>query len=188
VSEAQRPSGRTVLVGGGARSGKSAFALAYARRLGSRRAFVATAEALDDEMRARIDRHRGERGSAFTTVEEPRDVVAALERLAEVDVVIVDCLTLWLSNLLVGGATAALVRDEVEALAAVLARRRFVALLVSNEVGMGIVPETTLGRLFRDVAGWMHQRLARSADEIYLAALGVVLRLHPGPVERIEQP
>jgi adenosylcobinamide kinase/adenosylcobinamide-phosphate guanylyltransferase len=188
VPEAQRASGRTVLVGGGARSGKSAFALAYARRLGPRRAFLATAEALDDEMRARIGRHREERGSAFATVEEPRDVAGALERLPAVDVVVVDCLTLWLSNLVVGGASEGTVRDEVEALAAVLGRRRSTVVLVTNEVGMGLVPENALGRLFRDVAGWTHQRLARAADEIYLAALGVVLRVHPAPVQRIEAP
>jgi adenosylcobinamide kinase/adenosylcobinamide-phosphate guanylyltransferase len=177
-------SGRTVLVGGGARSGKSAFALTHARRLGERRVFLATAQALDEEMDARIQRHRQERGAAFRTIEEPRDVPGALASLEDADVVVVDCLTLWLSNLLVAGATAADVHAQVDELCRVLERRRFAALLVTNEVGMGLVPETPLGRLFRDLAGWTHQRLAASADEIYLAALGVVLRLHPGPVER----
>jgi adenosylcobinamide kinase/adenosylcobinamide-phosphate guanylyltransferase len=176
--------GRNVLVGGGARSGKSAFALSYARRLGERRVFLATGEALDDEMSARIRRHRAERGGAFLTVEEPRDLPGALARLEDADVVVVDCLTLWLSNLLVAGTAADEVRARIDDLAEVLARRRFNALLVTNEVGMGIVPETALGRLFRDLAGWAHQRLAAAADEIYLAALGVVLRLHPAPVER----
>lgn len=177
-------SGRTIVVGGGARSGKSAFALAYARRLGARRAFLATAEALDDEMEARIRRHREERGGAFTTIEAPRDLPGALERLAGVDVAVVDCLTLWLSNLLVAGAAASAIDEEVEALAAALARRRFHTIIVTNEVGMGLVPETPLGRAFRDVTGRAHQRLARAADEIFLAALGLVLRVHPGPVER----
>jgi adenosylcobinamide kinase/adenosylcobinamide-phosphate guanylyltransferase len=175
---------RTVVVGGGARSGKSAFALSYARRLGERRVFLATAEALDDEMDARIRRHRDERGGAFRTLEEPRDLPGALSRLDDADVVVVDCLTLWLSNLLVAGAGAGQVRASIDELAEVLERRRFATLLVTNEVGMGIVPETPLGRLFRDLAGWAHQRLAAAADEIYLAALGVVLRLHPAPVER----
>jgi adenosylcobinamide kinase/adenosylcobinamide-phosphate guanylyltransferase len=172
------------LVGGGARSGKSAFALAHAQGLGPRRAFLATAEALDDEMRARIARHRDERGTAFVTIEEPRDLPGALARSGPFDVVVVDCLTLWLSNLLVAGVASGLIHQEVEALAAVLAERRFHAVLVTNEVGMGIVPETPLGRAFRDLAGWAHQRLAALADQIYLAALGVVLRLHPAPVER----
>jgi adenosylcobinamide kinase/adenosylcobinamide-phosphate guanylyltransferase len=178
-------SGGLALVGGGARSGKSAFALARAQRLGPRRIFVATAEPLDDEMTARIARHRQERGGAFTTIEEPRHLPGRLAQLEDVDVVVVDCLTLWLSNLLVAGVTAGLIHDEVEALAAALAKRRFWALLVTNEVGMGIVPETPLGRAFRDLAGWTHQRLARLADEIFLATLGVVLRLHPPPVERV---
>jgi adenosylcobinamide kinase/adenosylcobinamide-phosphate guanylyltransferase len=172
------------LVGGGARSGKSAFALDHARRLGERRVFVATAEALDDEMRGRIDRHRQERGAAFATVEEPRALPRALQTLEGADVVVVDCLTLWLSNLLLADLGAPAIRGELEALVAVLAARRFHAVLVTNEVGMGLVPETPLGRRFRDLAGEVHQRLARVADEIYLAALGVVLRIHPAPVER----
>jgi adenosylcobinamide kinase/adenosylcobinamide-phosphate guanylyltransferase len=178
--------GPLAVVGGGARSGKSAFALAYAQRLGPRRAFLATAEALDDEMRARIARHRDERGGAFLTIEEPRALPGALAALEGVDVVVVDCLTLWLSNLLLAGMSPGAIHEEVEALATVLAGRRFGALLVTNEVGMGIVPETPLGRAFRDLAGFAHQRLARLADEIYLAAMGVVLRVHPAPVERVQ--
>jgi adenosylcobinamide kinase / adenosylcobinamide-phosphate guanylyltransferase len=177
--------GRTVLVGGGARSGKSAFALAHARGLGARRAFVATAEALDEEMRVRIDRHRDERGGAFVTVEAPRDLPGALAKLSDVDVAVVDCLTLWLSNLLVAGAAASAIEEQLDGLVAVLARRRFHTVLVTNEVGMGLVPETPLGRAFRDLTGRAHQRLARVADEIFLAALGVILRLHPAPVERV---
>jgi adenosylcobinamide kinase / adenosylcobinamide-phosphate guanylyltransferase len=177
--------GGVALVGGGARSGKSAFALARAQRLGPRRIFLATAEPLDEEMETRIARHRQERGGAFITIEEPRHLPDRLAQLAEVDVVVVDCLTLWLSNLLVGGVTAEPIQQQVEALVAVLAQRRFWALVVTNEVGMGIVPETPLGRAFRDLAGWTHQRLARLADEIFLATLGVVLRLHPHPVERV---
>ena len=178
-----------MLVGGGARSGKSAFALSYAQRLGERRAFVATAQAFDDEMSARIARHRDERGAAFHTVEEPLDLPGALLRLEDADVAVVDCLTLWLSNLLVAGTAPAAIHERVEALAAVLARRRFHTLLVTNEVGMGLVPETPLGRAFRDLTGWAHQRLVRAADEIYFAALGMILRIHPGPVERyLEEP
>jgi adenosylcobinamide kinase/adenosylcobinamide-phosphate guanylyltransferase len=175
--------GRNILVGGGARSGKSRFALGYARRLGRRRAFVATAEGLDEEMRARIADHRAERGDAFTTVEAPVELPRALAEL-DAEVVVVDCLTLWLSNLLVAGIPQAAIEERVEALAGVLGRRRFHALVVSNEVGMGVVPETPLGRAFRDVTGRAHQRLAGAADEIYLAAMGLVLRVHPGPVER----
>jgi adenosylcobinamide kinase/adenosylcobinamide-phosphate guanylyltransferase len=173
------------LVGGGARSGKSAFALAHAERMGPRRAFLATAEALDEEMRGRIARHREERGAAFVTIEEPRDLPGALMRLEAFDVVVIDCLTLWLSNLLVAGLGPEAIERRVEALAGALAARQGAVVLVTNEVGMGIVPETPLGRAFRDLAGKAHQRLAALADEIYLAALGVVLRVHPAPVERV---
>lgn len=173
-----------VLVGGGVRSGKSAFALAVARRLGARRAFVATAQAFDREMEERITAHRAEREGEFTTIEAPLDLPGALGAAADggADVVVVDCLTLWLSNLLLRGDSAAQAAGEVERLAAALARRRLHAVLVTNEVGMGVVPEHALGRLFRDVAGRAHQRLARDADRIYLAALGCVLRLRPAPV------
>jgi adenosylcobinamide kinase/adenosylcobinamide-phosphate guanylyltransferase len=176
-------SARIILVGGGARSGKSRFALEYARRLGQRLIFVATAQGLDDEMRARIAQHQEERGTAFTTVEAPLALPEALCELRG-EAVVVDCLTLWLSNLLMAGLDASAIDLRLEALEAALARRQFHALVVTNEVGMGVVPETPLGRLFRDLTGRAHQRLARAADEIYLAAMGIILRVHPGPVER----
>jgi adenosylcobinamide kinase/adenosylcobinamide-phosphate guanylyltransferase len=175
------PSFELALVGGGVRSGKSAFALALARSLGPRRLFVATAQAFDDEMRARIAAHRAEREGLFRTVEEPLDLPGALGA-ADADVVLVDCLTLWLSNLLLRGDGEAQVAAAVESLAAALSRRRGHVVLVTNEVGMGVVPESALGRLFRDVAGRAHQRLARDATSIHLAALGCVLRLKPAPV------
>ena len=175
--------GRLILVGGGARSGKSRFALARAQALGPRRLFIATAERSDDEMRDRIARHRAERGDRFDTLEEPRALPEALAGARDHDVILVDCLTIWISNLLVGGAPAEVVQDRVAALQAALARRRSHVVIVSNEVGMGLVPETPLGRVFRDLTGLAHQRLAAVADELYLAATGVLLRLRPGPVE-----
>ena len=177
---------RIILIGGGARSGKSRFALAHARALGARRVFVATGQALDGEMTERIAAHARTRGADFRTVEEPLALPEALRALGEAgppaDVVVVDCLTLWLSNLIVGGASEAQVAVRIEALIAVLRARRFHTLIVTNEVGMGIVPETPLGRLFRDLAGRAHQRLADVADEIHLAILGTILRLRPPPL------
>ncbi|HET6150426.1 MAG TPA: bifunctional adenosylcobinamide kinase/adenosylcobinamide-phosphate guanylyltransferase [Polyangia bacterium] len=173
---------RIILIGGGARSGKSRFALQRARRLGDKRVFVATGQSLDDEMSERIAAHVRTRGPDFRTVEEPLELPAALGAIDDADVVVVDCLTLWLSNLLVRGDTEAQVDARVQALAAALLRRRFHALLVTNEVGLGIVPETALGRLFRDVAGRAHQRLAAISDEIFLAILGTVLRVRPEPL------
>jgi adenosylcobinamide kinase/adenosylcobinamide-phosphate guanylyltransferase len=171
-----------ILVGGGARSGKSAFALRYARRLGERRVFIATAQAYDEEMRVRIARHREERGAVFTTVEEPLDLIGALGRAPAGAVVLVDCLTLWLSNLLLADRTEADLLRAIDDLVMVAPARPGVTLLVSNEVGMGLVPETPLGRRFRDMTGIAHQRLAAVAAESYAAVMGVVLRLYPEPV------
>jgi adenosylcobinamide kinase/adenosylcobinamide-phosphate guanylyltransferase len=174
-----------ILVGGGARSGKSRFALERALSLGAAPVFVATAEPSDDEMRARIVRHREERAERLRTVEAPLELPAVIDDLAmgdSGDVVLVDCLTLWLSNLLVRGARPDEALARVADLAAALARRRVPIVVVTNEVGMGLVPDTPLGRAFRDVAGLAHQRLAREADELHLAALGVVVRLRPGPL------
>jgi adenosylcobinamide kinase/adenosylcobinamide-phosphate guanylyltransferase len=174
---------RLIVVGGGVRSGKSAFALELARGLGVRRAFVATAQAFDREMLERVERHVRERGSEFETYEEPRELAALLDRL-QADVVVVDCLTLWLSNRLLSEpqpSVAELERD-IDALAEALARRSNHVIVVTNEVGMGVVPESALGRLFRDLAGRAHQRVCAAADEIYFAALGCMLRLRPEPV------
>jgi adenosylcobinamide kinase/adenosylcobinamide-phosphate guanylyltransferase len=174
---------RFVLVGGGVRSGKSAFALERARSLGARRVFLATAQAFDAEMRARIAAHRAERGPDFQTLEEPLHVPEALAELHDADVVVLDCVTLWLSNLLLAETPGHEILEKVDALAELLAKRPFHAIVVTNEVGMGIVPETPLGRAFRDLSGLTHQRLARRADEIHVAILGVVLRVRPAPVQ-----
>ena len=174
---------RIVLVGGGARSGKSTFALARARELGARRLFVATARRYDAEMSERIDRHRTERGAEFTTIEEPIALSEALAGAANYDVAVVDCLTLWLSNLLLDGAGADEVERRVVELAASLSRAPCHVVLVTNEVGMGLHPDTPLGRTFRDLAGRAHQQLSAVADEVHLAVLGLIVRLKPSPIE-----
>jgi adenosylcobinamide kinase/adenosylcobinamide-phosphate guanylyltransferase len=171
-----------VLVGGGARSGKSAFALARARELGTRRLFVATARRYDAEMEDRIARHRAERTGEFDTVEEPLALPEVLAGAAAYDVAVVDCVTLWLSNQLIDGSPADAIERRVEELAASIERAPCHVVLVTNEVGMGVHPESALGRTFRDLAGRAHQRLARAATEIHLAVLGVVVRLSPEPV------
>jgi adenosylcobinamide kinase/adenosylcobinamide-phosphate guanylyltransferase len=176
------------LIGGGARSGKSELALRLARRSGRRRVFVASAEARDDEMQRRIAEHRRERGPDFETIEEPLEIPSLLERI-EADVVVFDCLTLWLSNLLCRGDTWDEVARHIGALADAAQRRSFDLVVVTNEVGMGVVPGTALGRAFRDLTGIAHQRLSRLADEVYLGALGTMLRIKPGPVSiAIEDP
>lgn len=174
-----------VLIGGGVRSGKSAFALWRAQQLGPRRAFIATAQVFDDEMGDRVQRHRAERGDAFRTIEAPTDLVTVLTQIDDVDVVVIDCLTLWLSNLLLAGLSKDAIAARTDELARCLAAQRYHSVLVSNEVGLGIVPENALARAFRDVAGWAHQTLGGVADEIYMGLFGQMLRLRPSPVETV---
>ena len=163
-----------VLIGGGSRSGKSRFALDYARRCGSRLAFIATAQAYDDEMRDRIRNHQLERDAAFTTFEEPFDIPGAIRRAAGCDALVIDCLTLWVSNLMLAGnrdivqETAALV-EAAEAAEATL-------IFVTNEVGCGIVPENELARRFRDEAGRVNQMIGAAAREVYWMAFGIPMR------------
>jgi adenosylcobinamide kinase/adenosylcobinamide-phosphate guanylyltransferase len=169
---------RIVLIGGGVRSGKSSFAVDLAQSLGPKRAFIATARPSDEEMKARIERHQRDRRGAFDTVEEPTDLEGALSALA-CDVVVVDCLTHWLSNLLVRSDPVEAILERVDGVCRALTERRFHAVLVTNEVGMSVHPPTPLGRAFVEVSGWAHQRFARVADEIHLAVLGTVIRIKP---------
>ena len=166
-----------VLIGGGARSGKSRFALEYAEKHSRRPAFVATGEARDDEMRARIERHQRERAAHWTTIEEPLDLTGVLAREASrFDLLLVDCLTLWLSNVLLDPARD--VRAELRGLAECLAGWQGPRLvLITNEVGLGIVPENPLAREFRDLAGEMNQQAARAAGEVYWMVFGVPLAI-----------
>jgi adenosylcobinamide kinase / adenosylcobinamide-phosphate guanylyltransferase len=177
---------KLVLIGGGARSGKSAYAVQRALALGPRRVFIATAEAFDDEMRARIAAHVTERANHFTTIDAPYELERAFEstqtRPEVVDVVLIDCLTLWLSNLLLASVPSAEIEQRVSRLAKACETATCPVLLVTNEVGFGLVPDTALGRQFRDISGRAHQRLARSAGEVLLAALGCMLRIKPAPV------
>ncbi|MEH6488540.1 bifunctional adenosylcobinamide kinase/adenosylcobinamide-phosphate guanylyltransferase [Hyphomonas oceanitis] len=158
---------------GGARSGKSARAQALAEAAGETRLYIATAEALDAEMEARIARHKADRGAGWRTVETPLDLVAAMEA-ADAPVVLVDCLTLWLSNLMHHERD---VEPETQALCACLGRYQGEVILVSNEVGLGLVPETPLGRAFRDAQGRLNQRVAAACDVVEFVAAGLPLRL-----------
>lgn len=175
--------GRLIFVGGGARSGKSALALRLASTLGPRRVFLATAQAFDDEMRDRIDRHQAEREGRYRTIEEPLQVPEAIRAVSDCDVLLLDCITLWLSNLLL--AEFDNIQPRVHALVAAISAAPFDTIVVSNEVGQGIVPMNAMARRFRDETGWAHQSLAAAAEEVYYGALGMMLRLKPGPVEPV---
>lgn len=171
--------GKLILIGGGVRSGKSEFALQRARELGERRAYLATAEGFDDEMEDRIERHREERGDDFHTIEEHLTVPRAIENNSSYDVIVLDCLTIWISNMLLLEQGQEDILQEVTKLAEMPGRLGFNLIIVTNEVGMGVVPDTALGRVFRDICGFAHQNLSRRADEVYFAAMGSMLRLKP---------
>ncbi|MBO1075163.1 bifunctional adenosylcobinamide kinase/adenosylcobinamide-phosphate guanylyltransferase [Roseomonas marmotae] len=161
------------LVLGGARSGKSRHAEALVARHPAPWVYLATAEAWDEEMRARIAEHRARRGPEWQTVDAPLGLPVALAA-AGARPVLVDCLTLWLTNLMLGGRD---VEAATAALEAVLAARAAPTVLVANEVGLGIVPETPLGRAFRDKAGVLNQRIAARAQHVHFIAAGLPLLL-----------
>ena len=167
---------RHVLVLGGARSGKTAFSEQLAIRGGSKPAYLATAEALDAEMRDRVASHRAGRAANFATIEEPLALPDALIKVsAEHDVILVDCLTLWITNLLMANEDVSKAVSELGATLVQLKKAKVI--LVSNEVGMGIVPDNAMARTFRDLAGSAHQRLAEICDDVYFVVAGLPMVL-----------
>jgi adenosylcobinamide kinase / adenosylcobinamide-phosphate guanylyltransferase len=186
---------KLILILGGARSGKSTFAEQLARRSGRSVAFIATATAGDDDMRARIQRHQAVRPQGWHTIEEPLDLARAVQAAAEVaDVLLLDCITLWVSNWLFAqegiddeevvseryyAGALAQIDALLEAFSMLDGRKTLV--VVTNEVGLGIVPAYAFGRIYRDVLGLVNQRLAAASERVYLmvAGLGVdIKRLH----------
>lgn len=188
---------RFLLIVGGARSGKSTFAEHLAASSGRSVAFIATATAGDEEMRERIARHRASRPGGWQTIEEPLDLAGAVRRASEVaDVLLLDCITLWLSNVLLqeyaqqeqsehseveefarGRLFDERALQEVEALLGALKEIASdkVLLAVTNEVGLGIVPAYPLGRMYRDTLGYVNQRLAEEAERVYLMVAGIAV-------------
>lgn len=165
----------TTLVIGGARSGKSAFAETLVSDSGLAPVYLATATAGDDEMKARIAQHRKQRGDGWRTVEEPLALIDALTRDSKSgQVVLVDCLTLWLSNLMHAGRDADI---ETRRLTRFLGVALHPVVFVSNEVGMGLVPETPLGRAFRDAQGRLNQAVAAVVPNVAFVAAGLPLWL-----------
>ncbi len=164
-----------VFVLGGARSGKSAFALARAASLPGRKAYIATAQAFDDEMKVRIERHRLERPADWDTFEEPLDLSGLLVKIKDShDVILIDCLTLWLSNLMLADRDISAATESFISVMATVGGSLFA---VSNEVGFGIVPGNEMARKFRDLAGTLNQRVAATADQVYLVAAGIPIKI-----------
>jgi adenosylcobinamide kinase / adenosylcobinamide-phosphate guanylyltransferase len=165
---------KKILVTGGCRSGKSRYALNYANQHFSRKLYLATAEVLDEEMAVRVEHHQKDRGPDWETCEEPVEVVEKISQYSgKVEVILLDCLTLWLSNLLIRWNDDLKVMDEIEKLTGAMETSLPSFILVSNEVGMGIVPADPLARRFRDLAGRANQRIAEVADRVVLMVSGI---------------
>ena len=178
-------SGKMILVLGGARSGKSSYAQELATKAGGQVIYAATAQAGDDEMRMRIAAHQAERPASWQTVEAPRQVgMALLSYMTNADVVLLDCITLLTSNVLLGLPESATVDEvqqemnrEVDGLLTAFENGEADWIVVSNEVGLGLVPAYALGRTYRDVLGRVNQRLAQVADEVLFMVAGIPMKV-----------
>jgi len=171
---------KIIFVTGGTRSGKSAFAVKEAGKLSGKKAYIATTEVLDEEMKVRVDKHRKERGSKWQTIEEPLKISELIKQITDkYSVIVLDCLTLWLSNLMLSGIK---IENEFDKLAETLKQLKLSTLnsqlfIISNEVGMGIVPENKLARQFRDLAGTLNQKVAEISDGVYMVASGIPIKI-----------
>ena len=167
---------KSILITGGARSGKSQLAEKLALRPMGRAIYIATSEVWDDEMAQRVAVHQARRGPEWQTIHAPRDLVSALQQSDGDAPRLVDCLTLWLSNLMLDGADW---RDAGERLVRGLDAQTAPVVLVTNEVGGGIVPENKLAREFRDAAGWLNQTVAEACDSVWLSVAGCPVKVKP---------
>jgi len=187
MSQTLNTSGPLILLVGGARAGKSTYAMRLAqdgeRASGDEICFIATAQGLDEDMTRRIARHRAERPAHWRTIEEPYQIDEALRQASEARIVILDCLTLFVSNWLMRHEDEheceQFVRRITRNFLAVARTRQQTIICVSNEVGLGVVPDTNLGRVFRDLLGRVNQEFAAAADEVYLLIAGLPLQLKP---------
>lgn len=185
--------GKIIFIIGGARSGKSSFALKEASTIPGKKAYIATAEALDSEMKVRIERHKKDRGNNWDTYEEPLKIIDILSDIkTKYDVVVIDCLTLWLSNLVIRTQNTEIrtqiIEDNIKEFLDALSRFKDSSVwalgsgvcslyVISNEVGMGIVPDNEMAREFRDMTGVLNQKIAEMADEVYLVTAGIPVKI-----------
>jgi adenosylcobinamide kinase/adenosylcobinamide-phosphate guanylyltransferase len=169
---------KMIFITGGCRSGKSRFALNYANQHSTKKLYLATCERLDEEMAQRIEDHKKIRGPEWQTVEEPIKVADKIRKYGNVvDVILLDCLTLWLSNLLMRRMNDPEIIDEINRLIDTIKQSQTSLILVSNEVGMGIVPADPLSRRFRDLSGMMNQRMAEIMDTVIFMVSGIPIFL-----------
>jgi adenosylcobinamide kinase / adenosylcobinamide-phosphate guanylyltransferase len=166
---------KIIFITGGARSGKSSFAMAEASKINGKKAYIATAEALDEEMRQRIENHKRQRGNDWVTYEEPLKIAEVIKEIeGKYSVILIDCLTLWLSNLFMNNKK---IEREIESFCYSLSTVHCPLFIVSNEVGMGIVPDNELSRKFRDMAGLLNQKIASTSDEVYMVVAGIPVKI-----------
>ena len=173
---------KLIFITGGCRSGKSQFALDFANRHFHKKLYLATCEALDEEMITRIEHHKKRRGSDWQTVEEPIKMTEAIrQRQTDMEVILLDCVTLWLSNLLMRQESDHEIMNEVSRLIETVTQGQTSFILVSNEVGMGIVPVEPLGRRFRDLSGIVNQKIAEVAQTVIFMVSGIPIFLKGKP-------
>ena len=168
--------GKSILITGGARSGKSHLAEGWTLAEPGQAFYIATCRAYDTEMEARIAEHQSRRGPEWKTISEPLDLLSVLDQTDGDGPRLIDCLTLWLANLMEDGHDW---QVSANALAEALTQQHSPVILVTNEVGLGIVPENALSRAFRDAQGALNQTIARAADDVYLAVAGYPLKVKP---------
>jgi len=172
------PMKKKILITGGCRSGKSRFALDYANQHYSKKLYLATCEVLDEEMAQRVENHKKMRGPEWQTVEEPIEIVDIIGQYEDgVEVILLDCITLWLSNLLIKGDTDLKIIDEINRFVEMIKQTSTSLIMVSNEVGMGIVPADPLSRRFRDLSGIVNQKIAEVADTVIYIVSGIPMFL-----------
>jgi len=170
--------GRLIFITGGARSGKSSFGLNLAKSIKKRKLFIATCAPEDEEMKKRVTLHRQNRPSSWRTIEEKRELLSILKKETKSDVVIIiDCLTLFISSLLMARQKENAIKNEIERIVKVIKQGKATVIIISNELGLDLVPENKLGRSFRDIAGLCNQIVAASAKEVYFMVSGIPIKI-----------
>jgi len=179
------PRNQFILITGGSRSGKSRLAVRMAKALGRTVIYLATCRVCDNEMRARVRCHRRERPSHWRTIEHPKDVVRQLQQLDGAEAVIFDCLTMYVSELMMRGVSEARMRRRIAQLCEAIRKASCPVIVVTNEVGSSVVPEHPLGRRFRDMAGLANQLAARAADQVVLMVAGIPVRIKGDALDEV---
>ncbi|MCK5708231.1 MAG: bifunctional adenosylcobinamide kinase/adenosylcobinamide-phosphate guanylyltransferase [Candidatus Aureabacteria bacterium] len=168
---------RIIFITGSVRSGKSDLAVRLAKERSKKVVFLATCKPADDEMRERVDKHKKERPKDWGTIEEEKEIASVIANSKADQTIIIDCLTLWISNLLMSGLTEQEIKEKIGELIDALQKTYSTTILVSNEVGWGIVPENKIARMFRDIMGRLHQRIGCVSDEVYLVVSGIPMTI-----------